>query len=207
MGGGPVDSPRVVRIGQASKFDRARSIHYTRRRLCQGKSLNVLQWLDERGIAAYIRVKENPAATTDLYGIDKFTYVPEENCYICPESKLLKYVGVNPLNRTHLYYSTVKRCRDCSQQLDCIADIVRAGKSQFAGGRWKLNVLYWAIEEPQGHAAEVFCPAHTTNLRSTFARTMQYPGVIRCQVLARWEVPCGPDVVRVRQKSNQRMEV
>jgi len=25
----------------------------------------LLQWLDERGIAAYIRVKENPAATTD----------------------------------------------------------------------------------------------------------------------------------------------
>jgi transposase len=79
----------------------------------------LLQWLDERGIAPYIRVKENPAATTDLYGIDKFTYVPEENCYICPEGKLLKYVGVNPLNRTHLYYSTVKRCRDCSQKSRC----------------------------------------------------------------------------------------
>jgi transposase len=79
----------------------------------------LLQWLDERGIAPYIRVKENPAATTDLYGIDKFTYVPEENCYICTEGKLLKYVGVNPLNRTHLYYSTVKRCRDCSQKSRC----------------------------------------------------------------------------------------
>jgi len=79
----------------------------------------LLQWLDERGIAPYIRVKENPAATTDLYGIDKFTYVPEENCYLCPEGKLLKYVGVNPLNRTHLYYSTVKRCRECSQKSCC----------------------------------------------------------------------------------------
>ena len=77
------------------------------------------QWLDERGIAAYIRVKENPNGPTDLYGIDQFTYVPEENCYICPERKLLKYVGVNPLNRTHLYYSTVKRCRDCSQKSRC----------------------------------------------------------------------------------------
>ena len=47
----------------------------------------LLQWLDERGIAAYIRVKENPNGPTDLYGIDQFTYVPEENCYICPEGK------------------------------------------------------------------------------------------------------------------------
>src|SRR5215471_10934319 len=79
----------------------------------------MLQWLDERGIAAYIRVKENPNGPTDLYGIDQFTYVPEENCYICPEGKVLKYVGINPLNRTHLYYSTIKRCRECSQKSRC----------------------------------------------------------------------------------------
>lgn len=78
-----------------------------------------LQWLDERGIAAYIRVKENPNGPSGLYGIEKFTYVPEENYYICPEGKPLKYVGINPHNRTHLYYSTVKRCRDCPQKNLC----------------------------------------------------------------------------------------
>jgi len=80
----------------------------------------LLQWLDDRGIAPYIRVKENGNGQgDDLYGIDKFTYVPQENCYICPEGKPLKYVGVNPRNRTHLYYSTVKRCRDCPQKSRC----------------------------------------------------------------------------------------
>ena len=55
----------------------------------------MLQWLDEHAIAGYIRVKENPKGhPTDLYGIDQFTYVPEENCYICPEGKPLKYVGI-----------------------------------------------------------------------------------------------------------------
>jgi len=79
----------------------------------------LLQWLEERGIAPYIRVKENPNGPTDLYGIDQFTYVPEENRYICPEGKPLKYVGINPRNRTHLYYSTVKRCGDCPQKSRC----------------------------------------------------------------------------------------
>ncbi len=79
----------------------------------------LLQWLDDRGIDAYIRVKENPNGPTDLYGIDQFTYVPEENGYLCPEGKLLKYVGVNKRNRTHVYYSTVKRCRDCPQKIHC----------------------------------------------------------------------------------------
>jgi len=86
----------------------------------------LLQWLDERGIAAYIRVKENPNGPSDLYGIDKFTYVPEENGYICPEGKLLKYVGINARNRTHLYYSTVKRCRECSQKSRCTRGKYRA---------------------------------------------------------------------------------
>src|SRR5438552_2370164 len=47
----------------------------------------LVQWLDDRSIAAYIRVKENPNGPTDLYGIEKFTYVPEQNYYICPEGK------------------------------------------------------------------------------------------------------------------------
>src|SRR5271165_1527216 len=79
----------------------------------------LLQWLDDRGITPYIRVKENPLGKSDLYGIEKFTYLPEQNCYVCPEGKQLTYVGINQLNRTHLYYSTPKRCRECSQKERC----------------------------------------------------------------------------------------
>jgi len=50
------------------------------------------------------------------------------------------------------------------EELDCIADAARAGKSQFAGGRWKLNVLYWATEQPQGHATEEDWAAHLKTL-------------------------------------------
>jgi hypothetical protein len=79
----------------------------------------LLQWLDDRGIEGYMRVKENPNGPTDLYGIDQFTYVPEENCYICPEGKVLKYTGINKRNNTHVYFSTPKRCRECSQKSLC----------------------------------------------------------------------------------------
>jgi transposase len=79
----------------------------------------LLQWLTERGIAPYIRVKQCPTPTTDLYTIEKFRHVAEENCYICPEGKHLTYVGINPLNRTHVYASTLKRCRDCTQKPQC----------------------------------------------------------------------------------------
>jgi transposase len=79
----------------------------------------MLQWLDDRGIKPFIRVKESPNPTKDLYGIEKFTYLPEQDCYICPEGKPLKYVGINKLNRVHTYHSTAKRCRGCAQKPQC----------------------------------------------------------------------------------------
>ncbi|HEX8712431.1 MAG TPA: IS1182 family transposase [Terracidiphilus sp.] len=79
----------------------------------------MLQWLLDRDIDPYIRVKECPMPTTDLYGIDQFTYVPEQNCYLCPAGKQLKYIGINKRNRTHLYHATTKRCRGCPQKERC----------------------------------------------------------------------------------------
>ena len=75
----------------------------------------LLAWLEERNITPYIRVKESPAPKTNLYGIEKFTYVAETNSYQCPEGKRLTYVGINAINRTHVYVATRKRCRDCAK--------------------------------------------------------------------------------------------
>ena len=79
----------------------------------------LLAWLEQRGITPYIRVKEKPAPKTNLYGIEKFTYVAETNSYQCPEGKRLTYVGINAINRTHVYVATRKRCRDCPQKAQC----------------------------------------------------------------------------------------
>ena len=45
--------------------------------------------------------------------------MPEQNYYLCPEGKPLKYVGINKLNRVHTYHSTAKRCRGCAQKPQC----------------------------------------------------------------------------------------
>ena len=57
----------------------------------------LLAWFEERNITPYIRVKESPAPKTNLYGIEKFTYVAETNSYQCPEGKRLTYVGINAI--------------------------------------------------------------------------------------------------------------
>jgi transposase len=79
----------------------------------------LLAWFEERNITPYIHVKESPAPKTNLYGIEKFTYVAETNSYQCPEGKRLTYLGVNPRNRNHIYRATRKRCRECSQKSQC----------------------------------------------------------------------------------------
>jgi transposase len=79
----------------------------------------LLHWLQERDITPYMRVKENARRKNDLYGIDKFTYDAEAHRYLCPAGRSLTYVGINPLNRTHVYASTLKRCRDCAQKAQC----------------------------------------------------------------------------------------
>ena len=36
-----------------------------------------------------------------------------------PRARVTPSIGINPRNRTHLYYSTLKRCRECSQKSRC----------------------------------------------------------------------------------------
>ncbi len=79
----------------------------------------MLDWLEHHSIIGHIPVKECPLGKSGLYGVEQFTYRPENNSYVCPEGKQLTYVGINPRNRTHLYASTPKRCRDCSQKAQC----------------------------------------------------------------------------------------
>jgi hypothetical protein len=72
----------------------------------------LLQWLDDRGITPYIRVKESPTSKSGLYGIDKFNYQPEENLYACPEGNRMAITAV-ALTFTH---STLSRpYRKCQQ--------------------------------------------------------------------------------------------
>ncbi len=79
----------------------------------------MLDWLERHSITGHIPVKECPLGKSGLYGVEQFTYRPENNSYVCPEGKQLTYVGINPRNRTHVYASTPKRCRDCSQKAQC----------------------------------------------------------------------------------------
>ncbi len=117
----------------------------------------LLHWLQERDITPYMPLKENAHRKQPqnvLYGMEKFAYDPARNRFVCPEGKTLTYVGVNQLNRTHVYASTAKRCRDCSQKAQCTN-----GRARF------LNIHIY--EPARQHAQELArTPAFTRAQRA-----------------------------------------
>jgi hypothetical protein len=82
----------------------------------------MLHWLLEREITPYMPVKESPHPD-EFYGIDKFTYEPEKNRYICPQGKTLNHVPTK--NHRDAYYSTLKKCRDCPTKSECTSGRLR----------------------------------------------------------------------------------
>src|ERR1700686_1267378 len=79
-----------------------------------------LQWLMVRGITPYMRTRDSALRKNNpLYGPDHFTYLPENNSYLCPAGQPLNFVGLNVRNRTHAYIGSRKRCGACPQKTQC----------------------------------------------------------------------------------------
>jgi hypothetical protein len=141
-----IDNPSCVMVGvqaTAARFSQesvaAREMitrfHQRQRRYPQSLAADtsygngeLLHWLQQREITPYMRVKQNAQRKNDRYGIEKFTYDEEANRHLCPAGKTLTYVGVNALNRTHVYAATLKRCRDCPPKTQCTK-----GRCRFLG--------------------------------------------------------------------------
>src|SRR4051794_2613979 len=99
------------------------------------------------------KITRYQAAERLLYGIGQFTYMPEENCYIYPEGKVLKYTGINKHSHTHVYFSTPKRCRECSQ------------KSRCTRGKYRTIAIHTCEEARQRAHARAETPEFAVALR------------------------------------------
>lgn len=118
----------AARMSQESAAAREMITQSAARRGCFPKSLSadtaygsgeLLAWLEERGIASYIPVREYAAPRDTLYGIEKFTYNAETNSYQCPGGEALKYVGIKKANRSHIYRARPTKCGECLQKAQC----------------------------------------------------------------------------------------
>ena len=78
-----------------------------------------LSWLLERGIEPHIPVLDRRGQTAGRFTQEQFTYLPEENAYLCPAGRRLGYVGVERNSQAHIYRPASRNCHGCPQKPDC----------------------------------------------------------------------------------------
>ena len=52
-------------------------------------------------------------------GADQFTYLPKDDCYLCPQGQALSYSSYSRSKRAHLYKAPAKVCRACPLRSSC----------------------------------------------------------------------------------------
>ena len=86
-------------------------------------SNEIFNAMHKRSIKALIpqRHKSNACSNFDkAFDTKNFVYDSEENVYICPTGKLLKYSNYSKKNRRKRYLASIADCRDCPHKEKCI---------------------------------------------------------------------------------------
>lgn len=80
--------------------------------------VEVYKELINQGIAPCIN-RKSAAHKKGIYSKEQFTYLPEEDCYLCPEGHKLTPQGRT--NDYNSYRASIKACRDCPKRKHCAA--------------------------------------------------------------------------------------
>lgn len=54
-----------------------------------------------------------------IYPLERFRYDPEQNRFICPQAKVLRYWGIHKHSKQHVYRASPKDCGQCPVRREC----------------------------------------------------------------------------------------
>ena len=72
-----------------------------------------------RGIEPHIPVLDRKSQTGGKFTRDDFTFLANENAYLCPEGRRLVHAGIDRRSQADVYRPRSRDCTDCSQKQDC----------------------------------------------------------------------------------------
>lgn len=78
-----------------------------------------LSWLLDHGIEPHIPVIDRRNQTQGRFRQEQFTYLAEENAYLCPEGRRLVYAGIERKSQAHVYHPASRRCHGCLRKDNC----------------------------------------------------------------------------------------
>jgi transposase len=61
-----------------------------------------------------------------IYPITRFRYEPDGNRFLCPQGKPLRYWGVHPHSKQHVYRASATDCRSCPVKAECTRSTYRS---------------------------------------------------------------------------------
>jgi len=79
------------------------------------------------GITPHIPIVDSRAANErGIFPIDRFRWDEENNSYICPDNKILKYHGIHKSSRQFVWRASMKDCKACRLKQACTKDRARS---------------------------------------------------------------------------------
>ena len=83
--------------------------------------------LRKEGIQPHIPIAEYQRHNhKGIYPREEFQYDKEQDIYVCPERKNLKYWGIHKRSRQHVYRARTKDCSICTKKQECTKDRARS---------------------------------------------------------------------------------
>lgn len=73
----------------------------------------------ERGIDPHIPVIDRKGQTGGKFSRDDFTYLAEDDAYLCPQGRRLVHAGIERRSQAHVYRPKTRDCTDCPQKQAC----------------------------------------------------------------------------------------
>jgi transposase len=61
-----------------------------------------------------------------IYPIESFSFDPEENRFLCPDGKELRYWGIHKRSKQYVYRARKKDCAVCPRKAECTRDTARS---------------------------------------------------------------------------------
>jgi len=140
--------------------------------------------LDRAGIAAFIPPHERTNGVNGFWGKDHFSYVPEQDIYLCPAGKKMKPFGMCDGKKRVAYRCEPGTCQACQLREKCTPYGNHRSVTRFVDQR----LIEEARERMQNPLGRELMKQRKTRIEGIFALGKELHGLRRTRLMGRWKV-------------------
>ena len=140
--------------------------------------------LNQAGITAFIPPHDRTNGVNGFWGRDHFRYVPEQDIYLCPAGKTLRFLRKSPREKRMIYRCEPGTCQACQLNKQCTPHGHSRTIMRFIDQR--------LIEEAKARlvnpAGKELMRQRKIRIEGIFALGKELHGLRRTRLMGRWKV-------------------